>query len=84
VTTPLTYPIEQAAQRLGGSFTVDWLKGHLDELPHIKLGKGTGRSGRIAFSEAHLVAIVAMFTVDPAPASQPGDFSSVRGRRRAS
>lgn len=83
MTSPLTFTIEQAAARLGGPFTVDWLRGHLDEIPSIKVGGGTGRSGRIGFSEAHLARIVAMFSTEPEPGTQPGDFTPVT-RRRAS
>lgn len=79
----LTVSIEEAADRLGGPFTVDWLKGHIDEIPHLKVGAGTGRGGRIGFSEQHLAEIVLMFSVDPKPSSQPGDFTPVT-RRRAS
>jgi hypothetical protein len=78
--------MEQAAERLGGPFTIDWLKGHLAQIPHLKTGNGTGRGGRVGFSEAHLAEIVAMFSVAPAAGSEPGDFPSMvsRGRRRAS
>lgn len=83
MTAPLTYTLEQAAQRLGGPFTVDWLKGHIDELPHIKVGGGTGRGGRIGFSEADLAAIVLMFRREPKPATDPGDFTPITRRRSA-
>lgn len=83
MTAQLTYSIEEAAARLSGPFTVDWLKGHLAEIPHIKAGNGTGRGGRIGFSETHLAAIITMFTVEPQPQSQPGDFTPST-RRRAS
>jgi hypothetical protein len=81
---PLTYSLEDAAGRLGGPFTVDWLKGHLAEIPHIRAGKGRGRSGRVGFSEKHLEQIVAMFSIDPLPGTKPGDFTPLTRRRRAS
>jgi hypothetical protein len=74
VTTPLTYSVEGAAARLGGSFT-------LDEIPHIKAGNGRGRAGRISFSEAHLVQIIDMFTVRPAAAGPEPEFPSMATRR---
>jgi hypothetical protein len=88
--TPLTYDCDQAAARLGSTFTPDWLKRHARELPHIKSGKGRGRAGRIGFTEAHLAEILVMFERRPAAApapSSPDDFSSVVSRgggRRAS
>lgn len=83
MTAPLTYSIDAAAERLGGPFTIDWLRGHIDEIPHVKTGRGSGRSGRIGFTEAHLTAIVAMFTVEPAPGTNPGDFTPLTRRRSA-
>lgn len=83
MTAPLTHSIESAAARLGGPFTVDWLKGHIDEIPHIRTGKGRGRSGRIGFSEKHLEQIIAMFSVDPKPGTNPGDFTPLTRRRTA-
>lgn len=83
MTAPLTYSVEEAAERLGGPFTFDWLKGHLAEIPHIKVGGGRGKGGRIGFSESDLAEILLMFSVKPAPASKPGDFTPV-SRRRAS
>lgn len=83
MTAPLTYSLEAAAERLGGPFTPDWLRGHITEIPHIKVGSGNGRGGRIGFSESDLAEILLMFSVKPAPASKPGDFTPV-SRRRAS
>lgn len=78
---PMTYTLPDAAERLGGPFTIDFLKKHLADLPHLKTGKGTGRSGRVAFSERQLEQIVAMFTVDPAPVADPAEFPSMVTRR---
>ena len=82
--TPLTMTIEQAAERLGSTFTVDWLKGHLHEIPHVKSGKGTGRAGRVGFTEAHLAEILLMFEQRPdeTPTPDPDDWG-VRTRRRS-
>jgi hypothetical protein len=86
VSEQLSYNVEQAAEKLGGPFTPDFLIGHLPEIPHLKLGKGTGRSGRIGFSELHLAEIVQMFTVEPSEPTPPtGQFTTMstrRGRRR--
>lgn len=86
MTTPLTYSITEAAARLGGPFTVDWLRGHLAEIPHIKNGSGRGRGGRIGFSELHLAQIVAQFSVEPDTTApiEPRYASAVTRRRRAS
>ncbi len=81
MTAPLTYNIEAAAARLGGPFTVDFLKNHLHEIPHIKSGNGRGRAGRIAFSESHLVQIVDKYTVKPVDAPTP-EFPSMASPRR--
>jgi hypothetical protein len=86
MTAPLTYSMEAAASRLGGPFTVDFLKGHLHEIPHLKVGNGRGRAGRIAFSEQHLIQIVDKFSVAPAEAGPAPEFPSMvsaRGPRRA-
>jgi hypothetical protein len=85
MTSPLSFNIEQASERLGPAFTVDWLKGHIDEIPHGKTGRGTGRSGRIYFTEAHLAQILLAFEVQPetAPAPGPDDFTPVSRRRSA-
>jgi hypothetical protein len=89
MTTPLTYNVTQAAGRLGPIVTVDWLKSNVHRLPHLKSGKGTGRAGRIAFTEAHLAEILLILeqrpAEQPAPAG-PGEFHSIASRapRRAS
>jgi hypothetical protein len=85
---PMTYTVEQAAERLGPAFTIDWLakRAARDEIPHGKTGNGTGRGGRLYFTETHLAEILLMFERRPesVPApSQPGDFTPVT-RRRAS
>lgn len=82
MTGALCYSLTEAAERLGKPFSVDWLKGHLAEIPHLKVGKGTGRGGRVGFTEGHLAEILLMFAVEPTPKSQPGEFSSVRTRRK--
>lgn len=81
MTLPMTCDIETAAMRLGGPFTVDWLRGHMHEIPHVKNGSGRGRGGRIGFTEAHLAEIVERFTVRPAevPQVDPDDWG-VRSR----
>lgn len=73
MTGRLTYSIAEAAERLGGPFTVDFLKARIKkgEVPFIKTGAGTGRGGRVGFSEQQLAAIVALYTVQPAE-PQPG------------
>jgi hypothetical protein len=78
---PIVKSIEEAAARLGKPFTVDWLKGHMDEIPHVKVGEGRGRGGRVGFTDEHLAQIVAMNTVQPVrPAAPAGPIT----RRRAS
>lgn len=83
MSTPLTYSIEQAAARLGHVATADWLRHHLDEIPHVKSGKGSGRAGRVAFTEGHLAEILAMLEkrpeASPAP-SDPSEFKSIASR----
>lgn len=81
---PLTYDVPQAATRLGGPFTVDWLRGHLDEIPHLRVGSGRGRGGRIGFTDAQLDAIVDQHTVAPktSPALVAGDFTPITRRKR--
>ncbi len=85
MTSPLTYSLAEASERLGGPFTVDFLKGHLAELPHIKTGAGRGRGGRVAFSEQHLIRIVDMFSVQPReiPVEEFPGMATRRGRRPA-
>lgn len=83
MTAPLTYSVEQAAERLGHVVTADWLKHHLEQIPHVKSGKGTGRAGRVAFTEGHLAEILLMLEKRPegsqAP-SEPGEFHSIASR----
>lgn len=86
MTAPLTYNVQQAAERIGPAVTVDWLKKHIKEIPHTRSGEGRGRAGRVAFTEAHLAEILQLLEKRPesmpAP-DQPEDFRSVvsRGRR---
>ena len=81
---PLTYNVEQAAERLGGPFTVDWLRKHLAQIPHLRSGAGRGKAGRVGFTEAHLAAIITAHTVEPQPqAVRDGIAGSVRTRRGA-
>lgn len=80
MTEPLTFTLEEAAARLSGPFTADWLRGHLDEIPDIKLGSGRGRGGRIGFTETQLHAIVAQFTVTPASPVASVCFTAVTRR----
>lgn len=88
--TPLTYDVHAAAERIGPAVTVDWLKKHAaaGTIPHTRSGKGRGRSGRIAFTEAHLAEILQQLEqrpdAMPAP-TDPGEFRSIasRGRRTA-
>jgi hypothetical protein len=90
MTTPLTYTPRQAAERIGAAVTEDWLKKRAaaDAIPHTRSGKGRGRSGRIAFTEAHLAEILQLIEHrpegTPAPAA-PEQFTSVvsRGKRTA-
>jgi hypothetical protein len=90
MTTPLTYDVHAAAERIGPAVTVDWLRKHAQrgEIPHTRSGRGRGRSGRIAFTDAHLAEIIAQLEQrpagSPAPAG-PGEFRSIasRGRRTA-
>lgn len=85
--TPLTYDAETAAARMGHIVTADWLKKRAaaDKIPHLKSGRGTGRAGRVAFTEAHMAEIVQQLEVRPVdmPApSGPEGFTSVVTRRR--
>lgn len=91
VTTPLTYSAAEAAERIGPAVTADWLKKRAaaGEIPCTRSGKGRGRSGRLAFTEAHLAEILHIIERRPdgVPAPEPGpdDFQSVQSRgRRAS
>lgn len=86
MTTPLSYTITEAAERIGPAVTVDWLKHHIAELPHTRSGKGRGRAGRVAFTEAHLHEILLL--IEKRPEGSPGptkpeEFHSVvtRGQR---
>lgn len=83
MTAPLVSDINQAAQRLGGGFTVDWLRNHLDQIPHVRTGGGTGRAGRIGFTEDHLRRIVEQFTIEPGSLRPDDDLTPLtrRGRR---
>ena len=78
-----SYVAGVAADRLGESFTYDWLKSNLASLPHGKTGKGRGRAGRVFFTEAHLAEIVEKYTVrsdvEPEPAQH--EFASIVSRR---
>lgn len=82
MSAPLSYSVEEAAERLGPIVTVDWLKSNMHRIPHLKSGKGTGRSGRIAFTEAHLIRILDMLEQDPG--QTPVDDYRPVTRRRAS
>lgn len=79
--SPLTYSVEEAAERLGHVVTADWLRKRVDQLPHVKSGNGSGRAGRIAFTDAHLAEILAGLEVRPVAA--PTSESPVRRRRSA-
>lgn len=81
MTEPLTFTPDQAAALLGDSFTADWLRHHIKELPHARTGSGTGRAGKICFTRAHLERIVALREVLPEP--KPTRVGPV-SRRRAS
>jgi hypothetical protein len=83
MTAPLTYSIEQAAERLGHIVTVDWLKKRVDDIPHLKSGSGRGRAGRIAFTDQHLAEILAMLEKRPTPKGQADDEYRPVGRRRS-
>lgn len=66
------YSIEQAAEELSPVVTVGWLRKHLSEVPHVKTGSGTGRAGRIGFTDEHLAEIVKFIEKRPAaPVSGP-------------
>lgn len=87
----LTYNCEQAAERIGAAVSSDWLKRHAraGDIPHTRAGKGRGRAGRLAFTEAHLAEILLIIEQRPdtlpAPDPAPGEFTSVvsRGKRSA-
>jgi hypothetical protein len=83
VTTPLSFTLEQAAERLGGAFTVDWLKSRIKrrEIPFGKTGNGDGRAGRIYLTQQHLERILAQFSQEP-PAADP-ELERVTRRRSA-
>ena len=72
---PLSYSLEEAPAVLGSIFTVEFLRSHIEDLPHIRLGKGRGRAGRIGFTEDQLREIVARYAVParPLPKPQPVD-----------
>jgi hypothetical protein len=81
MTDPLVKNIEQAAALMGRPFTVDFLKRHLADLPHIRVGEGRGRGGRVGFTDEQIAEIIRMFTVGPrAKAAPAGPLT----RRRAS
>lgn len=80
MTDRLTHTVEQASAKLGEAFTVDWIRHHIDELPHGRTGEGTGRAGRIFFTDADLEQIVAMRAVRRPEPTRVGPV----GRRRAS
>jgi hypothetical protein len=86
---PLTYSCENAAARIGDAVTADWLKRHASagQIPHTRSGKGRGRAGKIAFTEAHLFEILQLIEKRPTGerTTEPAaEFSSVvsRGPRR--
>jgi hypothetical protein len=86
--TPLTYTPAEAAERIGAAVTEDWLKKRAaaDLIPHTRSGNGRGRSGRIAFTEAHLAEILQQIERRPAENPEPApEFTSVvsRGCRSA-
>lgn len=84
--SPLTYTITEAADRLGSAFTVAWLRKHINAIPHVRSGGGTGRAGRIGFTDAHLAEIVARYEIRPdgwASPTQPEDFAPLSRRRSA-
>lgn len=80
-TEPLTYSIEEAAERLGHVVTPDWLRKRIKHLPHRKSGPGVGRSGRVGFSEDDLTSILESLAVKPETAPVAADDVPV-GRRR--
>lgn len=82
---PMSYDCEEAARRLGSIVTPDWLKRHARYYPHLRAGRGRGRSGRIAFTAEHLAIILADLEQTPAekPVPAPAEqFRSVVTRRR--
>lgn len=85
MSTPLSYSIEQAAERLGPSFTEDWLRHRVKRrlIPFGKTGAGRGRSGHIYFTDAHLAEILLQHEVRPDGAPEPTeqDFTPVTRRR---
>lgn len=86
MTTPLTYNPREAAARIGAAVTEDWLKKRAaaDEIPHTRSGKGRGRAGRIAFTEAHLAEILQLLehrpAAMPAPSGPDDDWGLVTRR----
>jgi len=62
---PMTFDYDQAADKLGAAISASWLKAHIKELPHRKFGLGTGRSGRVGFTQGDLDLILARFAVTP-------------------
>lgn len=77
-----TYSIIEAGEQLAPVVTAGWLKRHIREIPHLRMGPGRGRAGRIGFTEAHLVEILAMHEVRPVSVPEPAS-SIVTRRRRA-
>lgn len=81
---PMSFDADQAADRLGRPFTADFLRGNLDRLPHIRLGHGRGRAGRVGFTQEHLDQIVRMHSVaPPTPAVVHEAFTPITRRRTA-
>lgn len=88
MTAPLTFNVEQAAERIGPAVTVDWLKkaATARRIPCTRSGKGRGRAGKLAFTEAHLAEILLMIEQRPEPSTasdQSSEFDSIisRGKR---
>lgn len=81
MTEPLVKTIDEASERMGRPFTRDFLKAHLDEIPHVRVGEGRGRGGRVGFTDEQMAEIVRMYTVDPTPVRTT---SGPITRRRAS
>lgn len=85
MTAPLTYSIDQAAERLGPIVTVSWLKHNIGKLPHRKSGAGRGRAGRVAFTEADLAEILQLLERRPpgtAPLRDPDEWG-IKSKRRS-
>ena len=80
MTEPLIYDFAGAAAKLHPVVTESWLKRHVKELPHRKFGNGSGRAGRVGFTQADLEVILARYAVMPDAVAEASDGRITRRR----